>query len=490
MQRWVFISVLFLCFLSVLTENVPTYQKNSEDAIIDKNTIKDKNEACPMIKFFGGSRDEHYDTNNTRFCKHIKKTCCKFEDFTQLNSWWVEQMPQKIEWEHYNNRTSLREKHLETIFRSVVELYNLKSSLKEKIRESQETNANKMNPSCKQAFEVFQELPMPETQSFQQDYKQAAKKCWKFTNDFQGSFLCSFCDPKSNNEFDINSSSLDIKLRGENCYSQVNKCSDLAMINSNNVFPYLMVLNALTQCDIEGNPLPPRDEETEPPANQLKPELDYMLIENCYYNGSNCIDFCEKSLKFGSLSVDLEGDPIYFYEILKKTVSFMGKRMIADQNISKEIDKKVELSKRTNYNSQIEKLFPQATDKRELSKDLNGNKVKGSVTEMISALCSCSKLDIIIEAGQYHLNSEEEINKLIGKYLERHLTQNKVPVHKGHVEIKCSMKLNKILQSFKKYHKGLLINTRKDISRRLYAVNDNYSQKFELIFNIIFLNNF
>ena len=82
MQKAIFFCALIVCFASIVTENVPTYQKGSDDVIVDNKTTKDKNELCPMIKYFGGSKNEHYDGNSSRFCKHIKNSCCKFEDFS------------------------------------------------------------------------------------------------------------------------------------------------------------------------------------------------------------------------------------------------------------------------------------------------------------------------------------------------------------------------------------------------------------------------
>jgi hypothetical protein len=200
----------------------------------------DANDFCPIIKYFGGTSSPYLSTNTTPYCRNLHKTCCSPEDFLLLNSWWTAQRPQLYQHRHYPSRQKLRQKHLQLIHNTVIELFTLKSEITLTIKDTLRSHPqHPLDPTCKTAFESYLNLNLPSTINFIETFKNAAKNCWTHTNNLQGSFLCSFCDPRSTEELFIDQTTLRMKLKGQNCYDLIQHCGDISMLNVNQVFPYL-----------------------------------------------------------------------------------------------------------------------------------------------------------------------------------------------------------------------------------------------------------
>lgn len=213
----------------------------------------DKNDFCPIIKYFGGTSSPYLSTNSTPYCRNLHQTCCTPEDFHLLNSWWTAQRPQLYQHQNYPSRQKLREKHLEVIHNTVIELFTLKSQILTTIKDTLRSHSqNPIDLTCKSHFESLIDLNLPSTTHFIETFKNAAKTCWTHTNNLQGSFLCSFCDPQSTEELFIDQTTLRMKLKAQNCYDLVQACGDISMLNANQIFPYLTALDQISNCTKHG----------------------------------------------------------------------------------------------------------------------------------------------------------------------------------------------------------------------------------------------
>lgn len=175
----------------------------------------------------------------------------------------------------------------------------------------------KADEICLQGSDELQNLQEKFSDEMGLQYTNWANSCWAKTNQLQTLFLCSLCDPEVDNFQNISTNKFVADF--QTCDHFISDCMNMISVNIKFVFPYLLAIEKISQCDYNGNLL---DEKRH--HYTIKEDLiESKDIENCQ-EFQICEPVCQSSMKLGGeLSIDVEGDDEFVIGVYKNSMIFL-----------------------------------------------------------------------------------------------------------------------------------------------------------------------